>query len=149
MDFDNLTPRAKVVQPIRKDTRIVIHFNQVMAERCASDAPYRYIFEAVRSVLGEVELLELSHDIGQGSIVTGFRWLWIIPLKLSIAFYSAGVSTVIDADNRPGRGWFHRAREKKAMQLVERLTRADFEGAALESAASVHAETVRPPMHSV
>ncbi|PAW79787.1 MAG: hypothetical protein B9S32_00220 [Verrucomicrobia bacterium Tous-C9LFEB] len=149
MSFDNLTPRAKVVQPIRSEAKLEIRFNQVLVERCASDAPYRYVFEAVRSKLAEVKLTEVSRNFEKGEIVTTFRWMGFVPVTLRMAFYSAGLSTIMDADAEAGRGWFHRARDRKARQLVERLTATVFAGTTLAAAVAVYPEETRAPEHTV
>lgn len=149
MSFDNLTPRAKVVQPIRSEAKLEFRFNKVLAERCASDAPYRYVFEAVRSKLSSVELTEVSHAFEPGELVTTFRWLWIIPVTLRVAFYSAGLSTVIDADAEAGRGWFRRARDRKATQLVTALTSVVFSGPDLAASVAIYPENGRAPAHTL
>lgn len=149
MNSDPLIPRAKVVQPIRKEVKLEVRFKWVLAERCASDAPYRYVFEAVRSALAGAGLEEVSASLERGTILTRFRWMWVIPVVQRIAFYSAGLSVVVDADAQAGRGWFRKARDRKAVQLVNLLTASPFVGTDLDAAVAGHSEKVRPPQHSI
>lgn len=149
MNIDDLKPRAKVVQPIGAKKAGTIKFNPVLGERCATDSPYALAFEAVRSQLTVAGLKEASAQFEKGHIRAKFRWLWIFPFSLHIVFYSAGISTVIDGDERACRGFFKWVRRKKSARLIAQLCSAPIEPATVEAAASQHPETIRPPEHTV
>lgn len=147
--MDDLKPRAKVVQPLASKKIPTIRFSPVLGERCATDAPYPLAFEVVRAQLDAVNLREVFADITNGMIRAKFHWLWIFPFKLEIVFYSAGISTVIDGDERANRGFFKRVRRKRSARLIAHLCSLEIDPTLHAVAAAKHPETVRPPQHSV
>lgn len=141
-------PRAKDVPQIQADNQTIVRFSKVTANRCASDASYPVVFEAVRTQLETAGLRAVKSHYDEGWIEAAFRFLLVFTLSLRVTFYSAGASIVIDGDGQPDQGWFKIIRKKRAAQLVTQLSESVLNTKELPGAAA-YPPSVHPPEHSI